>query len=447
MNMLMPYIVAVALFMETIDATIIVTAIPVIAKDLLVDPIQLKLAIMIYLLTLGLLIPISGWMAERFGSKRIFLSAIFIFVLGSIFCGCSNHLWQLLLGRVIQGVGGAMMLPVANLVVLHAVPKDQLTKVIGYITIPGILGPLLGPFLGGLIVTYFNWRMIFFVNVPIGLFGLLFAQKHMSEYLTQHKDAFDWLGFFLFGTAVTCIVLIIESLGTSFMQYKLELLLLTISITFFYFYLRHARTCAKPMITLALFKIKSYNRYALSLIFFFVTSSGLSLLNPLFLQLALHYSPLLTGLLLCSFGISIIIAKLVNHKYINWLGNNNWLAINYFLVALGIGGIALVHTSTSMVYIILILMMQGFSVSVMRTNFNVILYQDVPMDIMEHATSFGNMLMQLSYCFGTAAVGVLINYFMGSTSSHGEVDVFHSTYLIFLIFVTISAMICFYESE
>lgn len=440
MNILMPYIVAVALFMETIDATIIVTAIPTIAKDLLVDPIQLKLAIMSYLLTLGLLIPMSGWMAERFGHKKVFLSAISIFVLGSIACGCSMTFLQLLIGRMVQGMGGAMMLPVATLVVLNSVPKDQLTKVMGYITIPGVVGPMLGPSLGGIIVTYFSWRMIFFINVPIGLFGLWFSNKHMSATSIKSKEPFDWQGFFWFGFGVTCLVLMIESLGTSFMQYRIELFLILLCGLSFYQYFKHARSIESPMINLDLFKVNAFNYYALSFVFFAITVSGLGLLSPLLLQLALHYSPLISGFLLFSYGLALVVAKFLNHLVLEKMSNRPWLLLNYLFVMCGILGMTFVDVTTSISTIICLFVLQGFGVSIIFTNLNVMLYKDVPPLIRRHATGFGNMIMQLGLCFGTAIAGVLVNYFIEHSASAFNINLnaFHNSYYFFLVFCLLS---------
>ncbi|MEE2769516.1 MAG: MFS transporter [Pseudomonadota bacterium] len=441
--MLMPYIVAIALFMETIDATVIVTAIPTIAKDLLVDPLQLKLAIMSYLLTLGLLIPVSGWMAERFGHKNVFLSAIAIFTLGSVACGCATNFILLLIGRMVQGIGGAMMLPVATLVVLNAVPKEQLTKVMGYITIPGVVGPMLGPSLGGIIVTYFSWRMIFFINVPIGLFGLWFSNNHMSAVSETSKEPFDWQGFIWFGLGVTSIILMIESLGTPFMQYKVELLLIMISVVSFYLYFKHARQISHPMINLELFKINAFNRYAISFVFFAITVSGLGLLSPLFLQLALHYTPLISGFLLFSYGLALVVAKFLNHLALEKLGQNKWLLSNFVFVMCGIIGMTYVNNSTSVIFIILSFILQGFGVSTIFTNLNVMLYKDIPLSIRRHATSFGNMIMQLSLCFGTAIAGVLISYFIAHSASAFDINLnaFHNSYYFFLGFCILSLIV------
>lgn len=449
MNILMPYIVAVALFMETLDATIIVTAIPTIAKDLLVDPIQLKLAIMSYLLTLGLLIPMSGWMAERFGHKKVFLSAISIFILGSIACGCSMTFLQLLLGRMVQGIGGAMMLPVATLVVLNSVPKDQLTKVMGYITIPGVIGPMLGPSLGGIIVTYSSWRMIFFINVPIGLFGLWFANKHMSATSIKGTEPFDWKGFFWFGLAMISIVLMIESLGTPYMQYRIELCLFLLCGLSFSLYFKHARSIESPMIHLDLFRIKTFNYYALSFMLLRITLGGLGLLTPLLLQLALHYSPLISGFLLFSYGLALVVAKFLNHLALEKMSDRAWLLLNYLVVMCGILGMIFIDVTTSTSVIISLFVLQGFGVSIVSTNLYVMLYNDVPPLMRRHATGLGNMIMQLGLCFGTAIAGVLVNYFIEHSASAFDINLnaFYNSYYFFLVFCVLSLTVCLLQQS
>ena len=448
MNMLMPYIVSVALFMEAIDATIIVTAIPAIAKDLLVDPIQLKLAIMTYLLTLGLLIPMSGWMAERFGHKKVFLSAITIFTLGSVACGCSLNFVQLILGRIVQGIGGAMMLPVAVVVVLNFVPKEQLAKVMSYITIPGVIGSMLGPSLGGIIVTYFSWRMIFFINVPIGLFGLWFSNKHMLAASETSKEPFDWQGFIWFGLGVIGVIMVIKSLEMPFMQYRVQLLFAIISAMSFYLYFKHAHQISYPMINLDLFKISAFNRYAISFIFFTIIVGGVGLLSPLFLQLALHYVPLMAGFLLFSYGVALVVARFINHLALAKLGQNTWLLLNYLFVMCGIIGMTFVNHSTNVIVIFLFLILQGFGVSIVFTNLNLMMYKDIPPSIRRHAISFGYMIKALSLCFGTVIAGVLVSYFIeqGSSAFDMNLDAFHNSYYFFLGFC-LSSLIVYLQQK
>lgn len=429
--------------METLDATIILTALPSIAKSLHVDPLQLKLAITTYLLSLGLFIPVSGWMVDRFGARKIFMSAINIFMLGSIVCGLSINLTIMLIGRLVQGMGGAMMMPVATLMVLRSVPKAQLAKVLGFVTIPGIIGPMVGPLLGGLIVTYLDWRIIFFINLPIGVLGLWLASIVLPENEVVKVHSFDWIGFVLFGLSVMSLIVMIESIGTPYMHLNLELVFLVVGLVSCLLYVMHARGSSNPVISLELFSISSFKVVTMSFIMVATAISGVGILNPLFFQLALKYSPILTGLLLFGFACAIVLAKLVNHVAIEKLGMRNWSIINSMLSSVGMLGMLWVNASTSLVWVLSLLMVQGFAASCLFTNLNVVLYIDVPKKILSQATGFGNMVMQISFCLGTALAGVLVDIFRGLNPTLFTIETiaFHQSYLIMVIIVIFGGLI------
>ena len=203
----LPLIIACALFMENLDGTIIATSLPVIAHDLAENPIALKLALTSYLVSLAVFIPISGWMADRHGSRTVFRMAIAVFVIGSIACGLSSSLSGFVASRFVQGMGGAMMVPVGRIVLLKSVEKRDLVKVLSYLTIPALIGPIIGPPLGGFISTYFDWRWIFFINVPIGLLGWTLAGRYVPEIVEDERTPLDWLGFVLSGFGLSAVTL------------------------------------------------------------------------------------------------------------------------------------------------------------------------------------------------------------------------------------------------
>ncbi|MDQ2766106.1 MAG: MFS transporter, partial [Gemmatimonadota bacterium] len=218
----LPLIIACALFMENLDGTIIATSLPVIARDLSENPIALKLALTSYLVSLAVFIPISGWMADRYGSRTVFRAAIAVFVVGSIACGFSNSLAAFVVSRFVQGMGGAMMVPVGRIVLLKSVEKRELVKVLSYLTMPALLGPIIGPPLGGFISTYFHWRWIFFINVPIGLLGWTLAGRYVPEIVEEVRTPLDWLGFVLSGFGLSALTLGAATFGQHLMTSTLS---------------------------------------------------------------------------------------------------------------------------------------------------------------------------------------------------------------------------------
>ncbi|WP_246043348.1 MFS transporter [Aquitalea aquatilis] len=222
-GMLTPLIIATALFMENMDATVIATSLPAIARDLLVDPVALKLALTSYLVSLAVFIPVSGWMADRFGARRIFRSAIAVFILGSVLCGFSASLEGFVLARFVQGMGGAMMVPVGRLVILRTTRKEELVKALSYLTIPALLGPVMGPPLGGFITTYFHWRWIFFINIPIGILGMVLAGRYIENLKEDHLPPLDKTGFALTGVGLSMLMLGLATEGKHMLSLQLSL--------------------------------------------------------------------------------------------------------------------------------------------------------------------------------------------------------------------------------
>src|SRR5271165_1358832 len=206
LRMLIPLIVACGLFMENLDSTVLTTSLPAIAADLRIDPIALKLALTSYLLSLAVFIPISGWVADKYGARTVFMAAIAVFTGGSVLCGLSHSLPEFVLYRIIQGLGGAMMVPVGRLLILRTVSKAEMISALAWLTIPALLGPVLGPPLGGFITTYFHWRWIFYINIPIGVLGLVLSWKYIANVVEPHTPPLDKLGFALSGTGLAAFV-------------------------------------------------------------------------------------------------------------------------------------------------------------------------------------------------------------------------------------------------
>src|SRR5277367_3290932 len=227
---LLPWLVAVAFFMESLDTTILNTAVPAISEALKVSPLSMKAVLSSYTLSLAVFIPISGWMADRFGTRRVFAFAIGFFTLGSLLCGISNNIHVLVADRVLQGCGGAMMVPVGRLTLVRTFAKSELLRAMSFVAIPGLVGPMLGPIAGGLIVAYFHWRVIFFVNLPIGLAGLILVYLHLPDYRGDESTPLDLVGLILFGAGVALLSYVLEVFGEHVLSWRGVLGLLRLSL-------------------------------------------------------------------------------------------------------------------------------------------------------------------------------------------------------------------------
>lgn len=255
---LLPWLVAVAFFMESLDTTILNTALPAIAKALAVAPLSMKAVLSSYTLNLAVFIPISGWMADRFGTRRVFASAIGLFTAGSFLCGISSNIHVLVAYRILQGCGGAMMVPVGRLTMVRAFAKSELIRAMSFVAIPSLIGPMLGPIAGGLIVGYFHWRVIFFVNMPIGLLGLYLVYRHLPDYREEHPHSLDTIGFILFGSGIALLSYVLEVFGEHTLSGRMMLGLLVISAVLLTGYALRATRTQFPLLRLTLFRIRTF---------------------------------------------------------------------------------------------------------------------------------------------------------------------------------------------
>src|SRR5271155_383388 len=255
---LLPWLIAVAFFMESLDTTILNTAVPTIAAALHVAPLNMKSVLASYTLSLAVFIPISGWMADRFGTRRVFASAIGIFALGSFLCGISSNIHVLVADRILQGVGGAMMVPVGRLTLVRTFARSELVRAMSFVAIPGLIGPMLGPITGGLIVGYLHWRFIFFVNIPIGLTGLYLVYRHLPDYRAEHTARLDFSGLVLFGSGVALLSYVLEVFGEHTPGFGAVLGLFVLAIALLAGYELHATHSAHPLLRMALFRLRTF---------------------------------------------------------------------------------------------------------------------------------------------------------------------------------------------
>jgi EmrB/QacA subfamily drug resistance transporter len=400
-------IVAVALFMEQMDSTVIATSLPAIAADLHEDPVALKLALTSYLLSLAVFIPLSGWVADRFGARTVFRAAIAVFTLGSAACGFAQGLPDFVAFRIIQGMGGAMMVPVGRLVILRSVPKAELISALAWLTIPALMGPVIGPPLGGFISTYATWHWIFWINIPIGIVGIILATRYIANFREEKLPPLDVKGFILSSVGLAGLAFGITNIGQRLLSPSLVLLLLALGGAGCWLYVRHARTTPIPLLDLNLLKIDTFYASVVGGFVYRIGVGALPFLLPLFFQLGFGLSPLQSGLLTFASAAGAVAMKTTAAPIIRRLGFKRVLVTNAALSSLFIAAIALFTVGTPHAIVLAVLLTGGFFKSLQFTAINTIAYADIDTAAMSRATSFASVAQQLSLSAGVA-VGALV---------------------------------------
>ncbi|WP_035715127.1 MFS transporter [Azorhizobium doebereinerae] len=407
-HVLIPLIVACALFMEQVDSTVISTSLPAIAASLHDDPVALKLALTSYLLSLAVFIPASGWAADRFGARTVFRSAIVIFTLGSILCGLSTSLLDFVLYRIIQGMGGAMMVPVGRLVILRSVPKSELVQALAWLTIPALLGPVMGPPLGGFITTYFDWRLIFFINVPIGVLGIVLATRFIENVREEDVPPLDLHGLVLSGIGLSGLVFGLAVMGQKLVPYWAAAGITAVGIVALIFYVRHARHTPRAVLDLTLLRIPTFRAGVVGGSLFRIGVGAMPFALPLMLQLTFGLSPFASGLLTFASSAGALVMKTTAAPILRRFGFWRVLVFNSVLSAGFIAANALFTPQTPHVAIVGVLLMGGFFRSLEFTAINAISYADVSQHEMSRATSFVSVAQQVSISLGVALAGMVL---------------------------------------
>lgn len=402
-----PLVVATALFMENLDSTVIATALPAIARSLNENPLHLNLAITSYLLSLAIFIPISGWMADRFGARTIFRAAIVVFMLGSMACGAASSLPELVGARILQGVGGAMMTPVGRLILLRSIPKSGLVKAMSYLTVPALLGPVVGPPLGGFIVTYADWRWIFFINIPIGILGILAVTLLIENVREETVPPLDLKGFILIGLGVAGLIFGFETVGREVLPLNVTIGLLAAGAIFTAIYFWHSRRANAPILDLGLLRLPTFRSAILGGLLFRMGLGALPFLLPLMLQLGFGLTALDSGLLTFASAAGAMTMKMTAAPIIRAFGFRRVLIGNAVISGLFLMGYSLFRPDTAHLVIFIALLAGGFFRSLQFTAINTLSYADVPSPRMSKATSFASMMQQLSLSIGVG-VGALM---------------------------------------
>ncbi len=408
---MLPWLVAIAFFMESLDTTILNTAVPVIAKALNVVPLSMKSVLSSYTLALAVFIPISSWVADRFGTRKVFSLAIAIFTLGSFLCGISKDIHILVFCRILQGCGGAMMVPVGRLTMVRTFAKSELIKAMSFVAIPALIGPMLGPLVGGAIVGWLHWRIIFFVNIPIGLLGLYFVYKNLPDY-HEPTDKLDIVGLILFSSGIALFSYVLEIFGEHTLSGREISGLLAISAALLGGYAFHALTYAHPLLNLALFKIRTLRVGINGNFITRIGAGGLPFLLPLLYQVGLGYSPIQSGLLIMPQSIAAIALKVVVPRILNRFGYRNVLLINTALIGLVICLFSLIGPGTSAALIVIQACLFGFFSSLQFTSMNTVVYADVTQVQTSMASTIVSTVQQMSLSFGVAAASLVTVLFI-----------------------------------
>lgn len=409
----LPWVVATALFMEQLDSTIVNTAIPSMAVSLQVTPLSLKAVVTSYILSLAVAIPISGWMADRFGTRRVFMSAVAIFTVASVLCGLSVNSPMLVAARLLQGLGAAMMMPVGRLAIIRTFPKSELLAAMNFVIIPALIGPLLGPTVGGLIVHWLTWRDIFFVNVPVGLAAIFLAHRYMPDYRGDSVRPLDLIGLVLFGTGVALLSWLLEVFGEHKLDATSATVLLLIACSLLAAYVWHAQDAKFPLLRLTLFKIRTFR---VSVVGGFMTRigvGGLPFLLPLLYQLGLGLPAWQSGLLMMPSAAAAMGMKFISVRVLARFGYRQVLTVNTLLIGLTIGMFALVHQGTPLYVIVMISLCLGFFNSLQFSSMNSIAYADVDNSDSSMASTIASSMQQLSVSFGLAAGSLITGWFLG----------------------------------
>ena len=409
----LPWVVATALFMEQLDSTIVNTAIPAMAASLHVTPLSLKAVVTSYILSLAVAIPISGWMADRFGTRRVFMSAIAIFTVASVLCGLSVNSPMLVAARLLQGVGAAMMMPVGRLAIIRTFPKNELLAAMNFVIIPALIGPLLGPTVGGLIVHWMSWREIFFVNVPVGLAAIFLAHRYMPDYRGDGARPLDLIGLVLFGTGIALLSWLLEIFGEHKLDVTSAAVLLFIAVSLLAAYVWHASEAPFPLLRLALFKIRTFR---VSVAGGFVTRigvGGLPFLLPLLYQLGLGLPAWQSGLLMMPSAAAAMGMKFISVRVLARFGYRQVLTVNTVLIGLTISMYSFVQQGTPVIAIVMISLCLGFFNSLQFSSMNSIAYADVDSADSSMASTIASSMQQLSASFGLATGSLITGWFLG----------------------------------
>jgi EmrB/QacA subfamily drug resistance transporter len=399
---LIPLIVATALFMENMDSTVIATSLPAIAADIGTSPLTLKLAITSYLLSLAVFIPASGWTADRFGARAVFSIAIAVFMVGSIGCALSSSVTHFVIARILQGIGGAMMTPVGRLVLLRSIDKSALVNAMAWVTVPALIGPVVGPPLGGFITTYFSWHWIFLINIPIGLLGIFMAMRYIDPIRSDDPERFDLYGLLLAGIGLGGIAFGLSVAGLNLLPWTVVVALIAVGSISMTLYVIHAKRTASPVLDFTLMRLPTLRASIIGGFPFRLGIGALPFLLPLLMQVGFGLSPFRSGLVTFASAVGAMGMKTLAARIIRTFGFRNIMVINAIVSSVFLAACALFTATTPLLLIMIILVVGGFFRSLQFTAINTVAYAEVEPAQMSRATTLVSVNQQLAISAGVA---------------------------------------------
>jgi EmrB/QacA subfamily drug resistance transporter len=418
-NRIVPLIVAVALFMENMDSTVIATSLPAIAADIGANPLALKLAITSYLLSLAIFIPASGWAADRFGARTVFRAAIAVFVIGSIGCAMSGSLTDFVIARILQGMGGAMMTPVGRMVLVRSISKRELVGAMAWVTTPALIGPVMGPPVGGFITTYASWHWIFLINVPIGILGIVLATRYIPDLRAEQHERFDVKGIILAGLGIAGLAFGLSVAGLNFLPWQAVAALIVLGIIFTTAYVIHARRTTSPALDLTLFKLPTFYASVVGGFLFRLGLGALPFLLPLLLQVGFGMTPFQSGLITFATALGSMSMKMVATTALRRLGFKTILVVNTMISAAFLAACAAFTAYTPIYAMVAVLLIGGFFRSLQFTSINTIAYAEVDPARVGKATALMAVGQQLSLSAGVAIGALAVETTVGLRGQPG----------------------------
>ena len=437
----LPLILATAIFMQMLDSTILNTSLPSIARDLNESPLNMQNAIISYVLTLAVFMPASGFLADRFGTRRVFIFALVLFSLGSVFCALSQNLTHLVISRVIQGVGGSLMTPVGKLALIKTFNRNELLKAMNFAIVPALIGPVLGPLVGGYMVDYLSWHWIFLINIPIGVLGIVLGLKYMPNYNSRETD-FDLKGFMIFAAASLLLSVSLELFG-DMQNITPVLLVFILGFLFLYYYYRHAKRGNNPIFPLSLFQVRTFRVGIVGNLATRLGISSVPLLLPLMIQIAYGQSAVTSGWIIAPMALTAMFGKSSVIKILNKFGYRRTLMVNTFIIGVLICCLAIPDIHSSIFWFVPVIAILGFFNSIQFTSMNTISIAD----LRNFQTSSGNSLIsvnqQLAIGFGIAFGLIVLKIYENSPEliKHETHNAFRYTFLTVGILTILSSLV------
>lgn len=430
-------------FIQMLDSTIMVNALPTIARSMAQSPTSLYLAVTAYLVASAIFLPLGTWLADRFGARTVFCAAIAGFGAASVMCGLANSLFELVLARTFQGAAGAMMLPVGRLILLKSVPRSRLVAALAVQAIPALIGPALGLLLGGLITTYWSWRLVFFINVPVAIVGILLALRYVPNIREKDHSAFDWTAFILSAAGLGALIGALDNIGRSRLPADMIALLLAGGVAMLWILMRHTLDRHRPMIDLSLFRLPRFRLAMTAGLLTRVQNGAAPFLLVLLLQASFGFTPLLVGLVLCANSVGAFAIRAIAPPLLQRFGFRKLLLTNTFLTSAVLFSYTLFRQETPLYCIVIVLALGGLFRSLQFTVLNGLAYSDVPHARFSQATSLVAALQQLAQAFGVGVSAMAVHV---SAASAGRSEAGSSDFRVGLVLlgaITLSATLFF----